>query len=80
MAVLQIFYQIVHNDVFHAEATFSVPATASVEEADSPFMACVMLTTASNVMLDVEVVVELNTVNDTGEIQQIPFLYFTELF
>ena len=55
--------------MLHAEATFSVPTIASVEEADSIFMACVTLTTADNVMLDVEVVVELNTVNNTGEFQ-----------
>ena len=55
--------------MFHAEATFSIPTTASVEEADSPFMACVTLTTADGVMLDVDLVVELNTTDGTGLFQ-----------
>ena len=44
-----------------------MPTIASVDEADSPFMACVTLTTEDWVMLDVELVVELNTSDVTGK-------------
>ena len=43
-----------------------MPVTASVEEADSPFIACVTLTTEEGAMLAFDFVVELNT---SGEIQ-----------
>ena len=43
-----------------------MPTTASVEEADSLFMACVMLTTIDDVSLDVNLVVLLNTTDGTG--------------
>ena len=56
--------------MFYAEATFSVPTTESVEEADSLFMACVTLTTADSVILDVDLVVELNTTDGTGLFRQ----------
>ena len=46
-----------------------MPTTASIEEVDSPFMACVMLTTAENVMLDDIIIVEINTNENTGEIK-----------
>ena len=52
--------------ISQAEAIFSVPATGSIQEADSPFMACVTLITAENVILDVNITVELNTIDDTG--------------
>ncbi len=55
--------------IFCVEATLSVPATASATEADSPFMACVMLATANGVSLDLDVVVELTTTDGTGEVE-----------
>ena len=55
---------------FNAEATFSVPTAASSAEADTPFVACVRLDTADGVSLGVDLVVELTTTDDTGEIKQ----------
>ena len=51
-----------------------MPATASIQEADSPFMACVTLTTADNAMLDTNITVELNTIDDTGKFDVVLFI------
>ena len=50
------------------EATFSLPITESTAETDTPFRACVMLTTEVGVTLDVNISVELNTTDGTGVI------------
>ena len=50
------------------EATFSLPITDSAAEADTPFMTCVMLATEAGVTLDVNITVELNTTDGTGEV------------
>ena len=55
-------------DLSLVEATFSLPITDSAAEEDTPFMACVMLTTEFGVTLDVNISVELNTTDGTGEI------------
>ena len=56
-----------------------MPTTASIEEMDSLFMACVTLTTSDYVTLDVEVEVELNTVDATGEFECKDFSSDTKL-
>ena len=50
------------------EATFSMPITGSAAEEDTPFMACVMLTTEAGVTLDMNITVEINTTDGTGEV------------
>ena len=65
--VMHSFHHAVFIWLFNAEATFSVPTSASVEEEDSLFMTCVMLATEENVMLGVEIAVQLNTSDNTSE-------------
>ena len=50
------------------EAMFSLPITDARAEAETPFMACVILTTEVGVTLDVDIPVELNTTDVTGVI------------
>ena len=50
------------------EAKFSLPITDSVAEADNLYIACVMLTTEAGVTLDVNISVNLNTTDNTGEV------------
>ena len=59
------------NNIFNlifVEATFSLPITNSAVEQDTAFMACVMLTTEAGVTLDMNISVELNTTDSSGEV------------